>query len=240
METQPIYLTEPYEREMTASVREVLAESAGRYRVRLDQTVFYPMGGGQPTDQGRLEWEGGQAKVYQVMLKEGDIWHYLETDTPPSVGSSVRGEIDWTRRLGNMRLHTAGHLIDYALFRMGFVPSPLAPTKADHGKKAFVQYAGLAGEKLDPARLEAQTNRLIEENLRFEWEFVTLEQLQTDAIYLQPGLPTGKPLRKLSLETLGSVADGGTILRQSQEVGPIKIKQIEERGEDTIIWYGLA
>ena len=240
METQPIYLTDPYAREMTAQVNEVVAETTGRWRVRLDQTVFYPMGGGQPTDQGRLDWEGGTAKVYQVMLKEGDIWHYLECPAPPAVGNSTHGEIDWTRRMQNMRTHTAGHLIDYALYRLGFVPTTLAPTKADHGKKAFVQYAGLVRPGLDPAQVEVETNRLVEQNLRFNWEFVSLEQLQADAIYLQPGLPTGKPLRKLSLETLGSVADGGTILRYSQEVGLVKINRIEERGEDTLVWYSLA
>ncbi len=242
METEPIYLTDPYAREVRSVVKEVLPESAGRWRVRLSQTVFYPMGGGQPTDQGRLEWEGGSAKVYQVMLKEGDIWHYLETATPPEVETAVRGEIDWARRFQNMRVHTAGHLIDYALFRLGHVPAPLAPTKADHGKKAFVQYAGSTA--LDMAQLEAETNRLITENLEFSWEFVSLEKLQTDAIYLQPGLPTGKPLRKLSLQSLGSVADGGTILRHSSEVGGVKILKIEEKpgveGTDTVVWYQVS
>ncbi len=241
METEPIYLTEPYEKEMSSQVKEVLPEGNGRWRLRLGRTVFYPMGGGQPTDQGRLEWEGGQAKVYQVMLKEGDIWHYIESVTPPEVATEVKGEIDWARRFQNMRMHTAGHLIDYALYRLGVVPSPLAPTKADHGKKAFVQYAGIVTPALEVAQVEAETNRLVDENLRFNWEFVSLEQLEADAIYLQPGLPTGKPLRKLSLETLGSVADGGTILRQSQEVGTVKISRIEERDNTaTLIWYSLV
>ena len=241
METEPIYLSDPYAREIESEVKEVLPESAGRWRLRLARTVFYPMGGGQPTDQGRLEWNGSSAKVYQVMLKEGDIWHYVETANPPEVGTAVRGEIDWSRRLQNMKVHTAGHLIDYALYRLGYVPKTLAPTKADHGKKAFVQYAGSAGKPLDPAQVEAETNRLIAENLAFSWEFVSLEQLQADAIYLQPGLPTGKPLRKLSLQSLGSVADGGTILGHSGEVGSVKILRIEEKpgaeGPDTVVWY---
>lgn len=241
METIPIYLTDPYATDMSTDVQEVLPEGNGRWRVRLTQTVFYPMGGGQPTDQGRLEWDGGSAKVYQVMLKEGDIWHYLETPTPPTVATSVCGEIDWARRLQNMRVHTAGHLIDYALYRLGYVPAPLAPTKADHGKKAFVQYAGVLSPTLDAATLEAETNRLIAENLQFSWEFVSLPQLEAEAIYLQPGLPTGKPLRKLSLQGLGAVADGGTILRHTGEVGAVKVSRIEERdGSDTLVWYQVS
>ncbi|HEX2916464.1 MAG TPA: alanyl-tRNA editing protein [Chloroflexia bacterium] len=241
LETEPIYLTEPYEKEVDTEVREVLSESNGRWRVRLARTVFYPMGGGQPTDQGRLEWEGGSAKVYQVMLKEGDIWHYIETANPPSAGTKVHGEIDWARRFQNMRVHTAGHLIDYALFRMGYVPGQLAPTKADHGKKAFVQYDGTVGSGLAPEQVEAETNKLVAENLKFNWEFTSLEQLQSDAIYLQPGLPTGKPLRKLSLETVGSVADGGTILSTTGEVGQVKVTRIEERdGTATVVWYQVV
>jgi Ser-tRNA(Ala) deacylase AlaX len=223
---------------MQAEVLEALPEGPNRWRVRLDQTVFYPMGGGQPTDQGRLEYDGKEVKVYQVMLKEGDIWHYVETPEPPAVGTKVHGAIDWNRRFQNMRVHTAGHLIDYALYRLGVSPQPLAPTKADHGKKPFVQYAGTTAPALDPAAVEAETNRLIAENLPFSWEFTSLEQLQKDAIYLQPGLPTGKPLRKLTLATIGSVADGGTILGTSGEVGAGKVTKIEEKdGADTVVWY---
>jgi Ser-tRNA(Ala) deacylase AlaX len=238
VETKPLYLTDPYLREVEAEVIEILPETAHRWRVRLDQTVFYPMGGGQPTDQGRLAYDGKEAKVYQVMLKEGDIWHYLETAEPPTVGAKAHGTIDWNRRFQNMRVHTAGHLIDYALYRLGVSPQPLAPNKADHGKKPFVQYAGTVSPALDPAAVEAETNRIIAENLKFSWEFTSLEQLQKDAIYLQPGLPTGKPLRKLTLESVGSVADGGTILGTSGEVGGVKVTKIEEKdGADTVVWY---
>lgn len=241
MQTQPLYLTDPYAKEMQTSVLEILPEGANRWRLRLDQTVFYPMGGGQPTDQGKLSWADGTAKVYQVMLKEGDIWHYLETSAPPQIGTSVQGEIDWARRFQNMRVHTAGHLIDYALFRLGFVPAPLAPTKADHGKKAFVEYAGVVPGGLLAEQVETETNKLVAENLRFDWEFTSLENLQKEAVYLQPGLPTGKPLRKLSLETLGAVADGGTILRYSGEVGTVKITRIEVKNEtDTQVHYQLG
>jgi Ser-tRNA(Ala) deacylase AlaX len=238
LETRPLYLTDPYLRDMSSQVLEVLPESPDRWRVRLAQTVFYPMGGGQPTDQGRLEWDDSGAKVYQVMLKEGDIWHYLETAQPPTVGTTVRGSLDWARRFQNMRVHTAGHLIDYALYRLGVSPQPLAPTRADHGKKAYVQYAGTVTPALEAGRVEAETNRLIAENLEFSWEFTSLEQLEKDAIYLQPGLPTGKPLRKLTLATIGSVADGGTILRYSGEVGAVKVTRVEEKaGTDTVVWY---
>lgn len=241
MQTNPIYLTDPYAKEMNAQVLAVEPETSGRWRLLLDHTVFYPMGGGQPTDQGLLSWQEGQAqaKVYQVMLKEGEIWHYIETATPPTVANKVQGVIDWERRFQNMRVHTGGHLVDFALFQLGLVPANLKPLKGDHGKKPFVMYAGTIGTALDKSALEQKTNEIIAQNLDFKWEFVELEALQNDAIYLQPGLPTNKPLRKLTLAGVGSVADGGTILSSTKPVGTLKIVAIEEKEGNTKVSYQI-
>lgn len=253
MQTDPIYLSYPYQREMIARVIEIQPEPAGRWRVRLDQTVFYPMGGGQPTDQGMLIWQTDPAnagseilkgKVYQVMLKEGEIWHYIEkaetkTLTPPEVGQTVKGEIDWARRFQNMRVHTAGHLVDFALFRLGYVPDTLKPLKADHGKKPYVLYEGNV-DNLDNFTLDNEIAKLVAEGLEFSWEFVELDVLEKDAIYLQPGLPTNKPLRKLTLNGVGSVADGGTLLKSTTEVGTVKILSIERQEDQTRIYYQIS
>jgi Ser-tRNA(Ala) deacylase AlaX len=251
MKTDPIYLTEPYQKNMTAKVLEILPESVRRFRVILDRTVFYPMGGGQPTDQGQLSWmvDGEteptpQAKVYQVMLKEGEIWHYLEPLRPDipvlQVGQEVTGIIDWERRFQNMRVHTAGHLVDFALYRLGLVPDTLKPLKGDHGKKPYVLYEGSLAEqsgKLDREQLNATIAQFIKEERRFSWEFAPLEKLQADAIYLQPGLPTNKPLRKLTLEGIGSVADGGTLLANTGEVGQVVVTSIDDLGDQVKLNY---
>ena len=61
----------------------------------LDQTVFYPTGGGQPHDTGSLTWEGGGAQVTSV-TKQGDVvWHRLDVDAPPGEGTAVEGQLDW-------------------------------------------------------------------------------------------------------------------------------------------------
>jgi Ser-tRNA(Ala) deacylase AlaX len=228
---------------MSAKVREILPETARRFRVLLDRTVFYPMGGGQPTDQGTLSWNNApQAKVYQVMMKDGEIWHYLEpfnhTQAPLEVGQPVEGEIDWERRYQNMRVHAGGHLVDFALFRLGLVPGTLRPLKGDHGKKPYVLYEGYS-EGLTPARLVEEVEKLIAEKLEFNWEFASLEELQQDAIYLQPGLPSNKPLRKLKLSGVGSVADGGTLVRNSSEVKHITISSIDDIDGQVKISYQL-
>ena len=66
------------------------------------------------------------------------------------------------------------------------------------------------------------------------------EELQNDAIYLQPGLPTNKPLRKITLEGVGSVADGGTQVKNTSEIGQIIIDDIETVDEETVVHYKLG
>ncbi len=77
--------------------------------VVLDRTAFYPEGGGQPSDEGVLEWPGGSVRVRRVE-KKGIIKHIIEGD-PHQVPDEVHGRIDWDRRYAHMRMHTAQHLI---------------------------------------------------------------------------------------------------------------------------------
>src|SRR5665647_1332070 len=100
---------------MKAKIIDAIQEKEGVWRLILDETVFYPMGGGQPTDQGQLIFsDGSQGEVYQVLLKEDEINHYVKTSSQPVPGTEVKGIIDWERRYKNMRVHSAGHVIDFS------------------------------------------------------------------------------------------------------------------------------
>lgn len=236
MKTHAIYLEDSYTQEMDAQVVEIQSEGEKRWRVMLDKTVFYPMGGGQPTDQGNLASEGWSGKVYQVMMKDGEIWHYVESDVAPAVGITVHGQIDWNRRFQNMRVHSGGHIVDFAMFQLGYSPKPLQPMKGDHSKKSYIVYAGTLGKDI-AKELESKSNELITKSIAFTTAFVPLTDLEKDAIYLQPGLPTNKPLRKLTLEGVGSVADGGTQVKNTGEVGKITIPSVSEENGSTIVVY---
>ncbi len=239
MQTKQLYLDDSHLKEMDASILEVQPEAEGKWRVILDQTVFYPMGGGQPTDQGAFENNNWKADVYMCLIKNGEIWHYLNSLTPPNVGDKVHGIINWERRYKNMRAHSGGHLVDFAMHALGYSPKPLMPIKGDHGKKPFIVYQGILGEDIQQ-KLEDKTNEMIEKDLKFSWLFQSLEDLQKEAIYLQPGLPNDKPLRTLRLESVGAVADGGTQVHSAKEVGRITIPTIETKEGNTIINYRIT
>lgn len=238
MQTQQIYLDDSYQKEMDAKVLDVSPDGNGKYKLILDKTVFYAMGGGQPTDQGTLTSPSWNGEVYQVIMKEGELWHFVNTKSAPSVGDSVHGIINWDRRYKNMRYHSGGHIIDFALYLLGYSPNQLNPQKADHGKKPFIVYQGILKEDIKQ-KLQDKINELISRDLKFSWVFQPYEDLQNEAIYLQLNLPTNKPLRTLRLETVGAVADGGTQVHSTSEVGLVQVDDIVSTADTTLINYSL-
>ena len=139
----PLYLQDAYLKEMDATILEIAKESDQRWQIVLDQTLFYPRGGGQSTDQGILFTANWKGKVSQALQREEKIVHEVAGDQPPPVGTLLKGALDWERRYLHMRLHSAGHVIDFALYLLGHSPSPLMPWKGDHGKKPVIYYQGI-------------------------------------------------------------------------------------------------
>lgn len=103
METKKLYYTDPFLRTFCASVLSC-EETKGGWAVVLDETAFYPEGGGQPYDTGTL----GGAKVIEVHEKNGIITHLCAS--PLAVGENVAGEIDWARRFDHMQQHSGEHI----------------------------------------------------------------------------------------------------------------------------------
>jgi misacylated tRNA(Ala) deacylase len=99
-------------------VREFQARVIKRKKdyIMLDRSAFYPEGGGQPSDSGRVEWEGGSANVTLVQ-KKGVVKHIIEGD-PHSVPDQVKGLLDWDKRHAHMRMHTAQHLISAVVLEL--------------------------------------------------------------------------------------------------------------------------
>lgn len=236
--TIPLYLHNAYLKEAEATILEVVKDSDRKWQVVLDQTIFYPRGGGQSTDQGMIFTDHWSGKVAQALMKEDKIIHYVESDEPPPVGTRVKEKLDWDRRYLHMRLHSAGHVVDFALYLLGYSPKSLMPLKGDHGKKPVICYQGVI-EKDIRDELEKKANDIVSQDLSFSFRLVGHDELERETIYLQPGLPKNKPLRLLTLTGVGSVADGGTQVSKTSEVGKISILPIEVKEGMTFIHYRL-
>ena len=113
--TSKLYHQDAYMREFCATVLSCAPCENGLFMVVLDQTAFYPEGGGQPADHGAL----GAARVVDVQLDGDTIFHY--TTAPLHVGEVVQGNIDWARRFDHMQQHTGEHIVSGIIkSRFGF------------------------------------------------------------------------------------------------------------------------
>lgn len=115
METQKLYYQDPTLREFPATV--LSCEAAGEvWKVVLDQTAFYPEGGGQPADHGVLKTAGGEIAVTDVHEKSGTVIHTCAAPVEP--GTVVTGVLDWARRFDHMQQHSGEHILSGILCRL--------------------------------------------------------------------------------------------------------------------------
>ena len=112
MKTRPYYWENTYLFDATARVVALKEDDAGRNYLILDQTIFYPQGGGQPSDRGEVSWAGGLLEVILVKIVDGEVRHYVEGSVDSlSPGQEVSLAVDGDTRLHHARLHTAGHVL---------------------------------------------------------------------------------------------------------------------------------
>ncbi len=198
--------------------------------VALDRTVFYPTGGGQPGDTGRLVDESG-AVVAVLPATKGDgdtVLHPLpEGNAPPRVGARVRAEIDWERRYRHMRMHTCLHLLS-AIVTGGVTGGAVGESKS---RLDF----DLPDTALDKEALDAALNALIEADHPVAARWIDEAELDANpelvrTMSVQPPRGAGR-VRVLEV---GASVDlqpcGGTHVARTGEIGRVRIGKIENKG----------
>jgi phenylalanyl-tRNA synthetase alpha chain len=227
--TEALYLVDAYQVKTTAKIVEV-----GSSYLILDQTNFYPQGGGQPSDKGLVKSESGELNVKSVEYNGGEIKHVGTIKGDFRVSESVELEIDWPLRLKHMQWHTAGHLLDLVV-RDTY--KELIPIRGMHGigKKFFIEYEGI--HELDIVKLNNELKKLINSKPEIKTQFVTLEELKSMSNWIPEKLPTSKKLRVLSIGDTYHIPDGGTQLKTGETVWPLTISQIENTENSTLVHY---
>ncbi|HEU4326666.1 MAG TPA: DHHA1 domain-containing protein [Roseiflexaceae bacterium] len=218
MTTERLYFADAYLTSFSARI-VARAERDGKPAVALDQSAFYPEGGGQPPDTGAL----GGVRVVDVQMEDGVVWHTLEA---PLEGEHVRGTIDWPRRLDHMQQHHGQHLLSAAFERLFELP-----TLSFHLGAAIstIDLAAAALSDVQVAAAEDLVNHVIWEDRSVLARFVTPEELAT--------LPLRKPpkvsgaVRVVSVPEFDHSACGGTHPRSTGGVGVLHVRRWERRGE---------
>ncbi len=231
------YLDDPYCFRSEAVFQSVKETEFGT-AVILDRTIFYPQGGGQPSDTGKIIFPQGVFDVSTVRLDEtGTVLHFgtFEKEFPVE-GQKATLEVDEDKRRLHVRLHSAGHLIDVAVTKLGL--EGLTPTKGFHfAQGSYVEYEGTLENPADyiPA-LEAALAELVEQDLAVESADLTPQEAAQQHIQA----PAGKSVRVVNFEGFEACGCGGTHVRSAKGIGPITIRKIKSKKGITRISYALG
>lgn len=215
-----------YIREFEANVVE-----RGFDYVILDRTAFYPLGGGQPSDTGTLEWPGGKAEVREVTKKEG-VKHHL-VQNPDIVPDTVKGIIDWTRRYAHMRMHTAQHIVSgvvYDLWKARTVGNQI------YHDRSRIDFAPIKLTDEMIAQLETRTNEILASGAKVEIVTMLREDLDRTVDSQRANLDllpkSVRELRVVKVADYDVCPCAGTHVRSLAEVGRVKVVKRENKGKD--------
>lgn len=212
-ETKKLYYEDVYKKEFTAKVLECRQGKKG-YEVILDQTAFYPEGGGQPGDTGSL----GEAAVTDVHEKNGELIHYTDRALEP--GMEVQGQINWARRFDLMQQHSGEHIVSglvheaFGYDNVGFHMGSDVIT---------IDFSGMLDEA-QMAEIEAKANQIIWENQEVEIFYPSEEELK-ELEYRSKKELSGW-VRIVRFPGADTCACCGTHVTRTGEIGMVKLLSV--------------
>ena len=223
--TQRLYQTHSYIRDFEATVSEGIQNERA---VVLDRTAFYPSGGGQPCDKGRLSG----MTVMAVKIIGGQILHFVEGELV-APGTSVHATLDWEHRYKLMRTHTAMHVLCGVVFRdygaqvTGGDMEPLKGRMDFEFETMRLEFVRLIEEKINAEVTAARALRV--KILPREEAFQIPDLIRTKVSLLPVGIAD---VRTVEIEGLDLQADGGTHVGNTREVGRIRVVDYKSKGKN--------
>lgn len=227
-ETELLYYVDMFQTETKATVIAHKNVDGHNYLI-LDKTLFFPEGGGQPSDTGTID----DQPVISLKFKDGQVWHEVKEFI--EVGAQVDLKIDCDHRYRYMKIHSAGHLLHEVLLEIN---PTLKPLKGYHGNEAYLIYEGQMAAS-DTSKIEELFQKRVEENLPILCDYTDLGSLAKDARSIPKNIPLHKPLRRLKIGNYPSMADGGIQVKTTKEIGGIKIIKIENQDNQSTIYYQM-
>jgi misacylated tRNA(Ala) deacylase len=234
MATEALYRTDPYLQTCEAVVTRIEGDG-----VELDRTVFYPHGGGQAGDTGCLMLEDGTEVAVvdaRKSKREGatpdDTLHVLGPSghwrTLLAPGKRVTPKIDWSRRYRHMRFHTATHLLCAVVKELVDGCS----ITAEYARLDFAMTA-----LLDKSAVQAGLDELIAAARPVSYEWITDEEMIANprlvkSMSVSPPIGFGR-VRLVRVQDVDLQPCGGTHVRNTSEIGPVRVAKIEKKSART-------
>jgi len=228
--THLLYQTNSYLVTFTATVTSLFETE---HAILLDQTAFYPGGGGQPADNGIITLDDVHYPIIRARKSGQDILHIIQSDFPlPMVGTTIQGQVNWDRRYKTMRTHTAMHILCGVIFRDYGASVTGGDMELLNGRMDF-EFETMQKDLV--REIETAINREVE-NARS----IKIAILPRDIAFQIPDLirtkinllPEGiQQVRVVEIVGLDIQADGGTHVKNTAEVGSIRISDYKSKGK---------
>ncbi|THH38667.1 alanyl-tRNA editing protein [Aliishimia ponticola] len=226
--TVMLFRDDPYLRTAPGRVTAITGEGG----LILDQSVFYPTGGGQPGDSGSITWDGGALTIATAIKGDGDqiVLVPAEPRELPDLGQEVTQTLDWDRRHKHMRVHTALHLLSVV------VPFAVTGGAISAGRGRLDFNMPDAPENRDA--IEEALSELVATDAPVSDEWITDAELDANpglvkTMSVQPPRGTGR-IRLVRIgqgvETMDLQPCGGTHVARTGEIGAIKLGKIQKKG----------
>ncbi len=229
--TRKLYWDEPYSKKFTARVLDVNGN-----QVVLDQTLFYPRGGGVACDTGTLDG----SRVVETTKSEDRIIHIIDSSPPFKLGDAVAGQVDWERRHRLMRMHTSGHLLSAMFFTRANCLITGNQIDFDHSRMDFNL------EAFDRVQIEGlveEANRAVKKDALVRTYFLARDEAlkMPELVKLAEASPPAENrLRIVEIEGIDRQADGGLHVARLSEIGWIQLLKLENKGKtNRRLYYDL-
>jgi misacylated tRNA(Ala) deacylase len=212
----------------SCAARVMAADQRG---IRLDRTVFYPMGGGQPGDIGVLRLASGQEIAIIDTVKGDGSDEVVHVPAPgstfPDRGAELVAELDWERRYRLMRMHTCLHLL------CSILPGAVTGGQVSDGRGRLD--FDVPGSSLDKEMLSGRLNALIDEAHPVGPRWITDAELAAQpelvrTMSVKPPSGMGQ-VRLIEISGIDLQPCGGTHIRSTSEIGPVAVTKIENKGK---------
>ncbi len=238
MSTVLAYLEDTYKFTDNAHIEYVANDERGSYCV-LDSTVFYPQGGGQPSDIGTIEAKGVQLPIGFVSFVDGDVRHYGDfSSVSLEKGEEVNLYVDEAHRMQNAKAHTAGHLM-YTIIES--LDKNLIAVKGYHFPDgSYVEFKGsplFENTEIFIAEVNTKISQALNEATSVEVSLITPEKLAVRWSNIPNNLPPGKPLRVVTIDNFHPTPCGGTHLKSLNELKSVIVTKVKRQKGNLKISY---
>lgn len=237
--TKLIYLDNTYCYEHDADISHFGADEKGSYCV-LNETIFYPQGGGQASDIGTISVGDNVSHVTFVGYVDGEVRHYGDfSSISGSEGQQVHQNIDISRRMLNAKAHTAGHLIQCVVEKLN---NQLKAVKGYHFPDgSYVEFIG--DSDIDPESqlglINSNLIKMIADATPNKISMVSREELLRLCPDLPYEIPENKPTRVMAIGNYSPVPCGGTHLASMGEFNSVTVTKIKKKKDRTKVSYSF-